>query len=86
MPVDQRNNDKLLWAEIDENRAENINGGICRSRSRMGQINSFIQNTVLVFQTNIVTITGNIGGDLTINLGNASDINQVTRGRGRGRG
>jgi hypothetical protein len=70
-----------LWTEIEENQAETISGGH-GNKSRFGRINSFVKNTVIVFQTNIVNIIGTtIGGDLTINQGNVSGVDQGNRGK-----
>jgi hypothetical protein len=81
MKADEKTNNKLLWSEIEENKAETISGGH-GNRSRFEGINSFVKNTVIVFQTNIVNIIGTtIGGNLTINQSNSSGINQGNRGK-----
>ncbi len=79
----RRNNCQSLWVELDEKEAEMISGGH-QPRSRVEKVNSFVQNIVVIFQTNIVNIIGNISGSLTINQGNSSGISQGNRGRGRG--
>jgi hypothetical protein len=76
----RENNCQSLWVEFSEKEAETISGGH-GNRSRSGGINSFVKNTIVIFQTNIVNIIGNISGNLTINQGNSSGINQGNRGK-----
>jgi hypothetical protein len=81
MKIDEINNSKLFWSEIEESKSETISGGH-GNRSKSGGFNSFVRNTVIIFQTNIVNVIGSvIGGNLTINQGNFSGINQGNRGR-----
>jgi hypothetical protein len=69
---------QLLWSELKDNEAESIQGGHSMSRSGGSRFSRIINITIIqVIQTNIVTIIGNITGNVIIIQGNSS------RGRGR---
>jgi hypothetical protein len=77
MKADEKMSNKSLWAEIEDNQAETISGGRGHKSGFEGA-SSFVKNT------NIVNVIGNISGNLTINQGNSSGINQGSRHKNRG--
>jgi hypothetical protein len=83
MKADEKMSNKSLWAEIEDNQAETISGGRGHKSGFEGA-SSFVKNTIVIFQTNIVNVIGNISGNLTINQGNSSGINQGSRHKNRG--
>lgn len=58
----QNNNSQLLWSELDDRESEVINGG----RRRFGGPRI---NVIVIVQTNIALVIGNIKGGLDINQG-----------------
>jgi hypothetical protein len=72
---------QLMWSELTDNESESISGGISHGMSNSkSKGNHFGRNVNIsitqIFQTNIVTIIGNIGGNVTIGQGNSSQGNR----------
>jgi hypothetical protein len=77
MILAKKNDSQLLWSELTDNESESIKGGSSHSRNggshggRTGNI-----TIIQIIQTNIVTIIGNISGNVIIGQGNSSRGNR----------
>lgn len=60
--IAQKNNNQLLWSELDDHESEVINGG-----RRFGRFNFNV-----IVQNNIAIVIGNIKGGLNINQGTSA--------------
>lgn len=72
-------NSQLLWSELTDNESESIRGGIShsKSKSRGSHLGRTVNISITqIFQTNMVTIIGNINGDIAIGQGNSSQGNR----------
>lgn len=70
---------QLLWSELKDNEAESIRGGISHSmsKSKGSHFGKIVNISITqVIQTNVVTIIGNISGDITIGQGSSSQGNK----------
>jgi hypothetical protein len=70
---------QLLWSELTDNESESIRGGIGHSMRRSGGAHTGRTGNISItqiFQINIVTIVGNISGNVTIGQGNSSQGNR----------
>lgn len=64
------NSNQLLWADLDENQSESINGGF-RSFDSLVNVNVNVA-TISVVQTNVATIIAKVSGNLNLNQYNNS--------------